>query len=168
MAGFKQLNDVFDGRLPLPGKDGKIYYVPEPDEELGLWCTALLAAGVAVNLGQEITESMPEIQLDDRDEHALYRRILGPVWDELGADGYGFATRRHFAQTAFFWIGIGEEAAQQYWNAGGDPKGSAPRAARRHPSPAPNGSMSNTGGDLTTRGPDSMNGTRRHHPRRRR
>lgn len=165
---FKPLHDVFDGRLPLPGKDGKIYYIPEPDEELGLWCTALLAAGVAVNLGQEITESMPALQLDDADEHALYRRILGPVWEELGADGYGFATRRHFAQTAFFWIGIGEEAAKQHWNAGGDPKESAPRAARRHPTPAPTASTPSTGAASTTPGQGSTNGTtRRRRPRRR-
>lgn len=165
---FKPLHDVFDGRLKLPGKDGKIYFIPEPDEELGLWCTAMIAAGYAVNMGETITDKMPPLQLDDDQESALYRRILGKVWDELAQDGYGFATQRLFAQTAFFWIGIGEEAAAAHWNSGGDPKDSAPRAARRHPSPAPNASMPSTGAVSTTQPPASTNGTKPHRrPRRR-
>jgi hypothetical protein len=164
---FKPLHDVFDGRLKLPGDDGKIYCIPEPDQELGLWCTALLSAGIAINLGEKPTDDMPALQLDDDDELALYRRILGPVFDELAADGYGFPTQKHFACTAFFWIGLGEEAAQQYWNSGGDPKASAPRAARRHPRPAPTASMSSTGAASTTPSQGSTNGTKRpRQPRR--
>lgn len=163
---FRQLHDVFDARLRLPGKDGKVYVVPEPDRELGLWCTALCSAGLALNLGQELTDSMPALQLDDADELALYRRILRTVWDELERDGYGFATQKHYALTAFFWIGMGEDAAMTYWNSGG--KASAPtRAARRHPQQQ-SASTQSTAAVSTTRGPDSTSGTRRHHPRRKR
>jgi hypothetical protein len=164
---FKPLHEVFDGRLKLPGKDGKIYHIPEPDRELGLWCTAMMAAGLAVNMGEEPTEGMPPLQLDDEGEEALYKRILGPVWDELGADGHGFATQRHFAQTAFFWIGMGEEAAMQFWNSGGDPKALAPRAARRQ-RPAPTASTRSTVAASTTLSPGSTSGTKPPHPRRRR
>jgi len=164
---FKPLHEVFDGRLKLPGKDGKIYRVPEPDNELGLWCTAMMAAGLAINMGEKPGEGMPPLQLDDDDEEALYKRLLGPVWDELSADGYGFATQRHFAQTAFFWIGIGEEAAMRFWNSGGDPKASAPRAARRQRA-APTASTRSTAVANTTLSPASTNGTKPpRRPRRR-
>lgn len=156
---FRQLHDVFDARLRLPGRDGKAYAIPEPDRELGLWCTALCSAGLALNLGQELTDKMPALQLDDEDELALYRRILGPVWDELEADGLGFPTQKHYALTAFFWIGMGEDAAMTYWNSGG--KASAPsRAARRHPQQA-TASTPSTAAASTTRARASTSGTTR-------
>jgi hypothetical protein len=164
---FKSLNEVFDGRLALPGKNGKTYHIPEPDQELGLWCTAMMAAGWAASMGEELPDKAPPLQLDDDDETALYRRLLGPVWNELRADGYGFATQKLFAQTALIWIGLGEEQAAIHWNAGGDPKGQLPRAARRHP-PAQSGSTPGTGAASTTQQAGSMSGTKRRRPPRRR
>ena len=128
---FKALNEVFDGRLALPGKDGKIYHIPEPDAELGAWCTAMFTAGVAITMGDEPPAGVPSLQLDDDDEMALYRRVLGDTLDELQADGYGHATIKHFGQTAFIWIAVGQESAEAFWNSGGDPKASLPRPLRR-------------------------------------
>lgn len=164
MSQFKSLDEVFDGRLALPGKNGKIYHVPEPDRELGLWCTAMIAAGLAVNMGEEPPrEGMPPLQLDDTDEAALYRRVLGPVWEELRRDGYGFATQRLFAQTGFIWIGAGEAAAMEFWNNGGVPKASTPpRDQRRHPDRAPSSSSTpSTAAASTTQPPASTSTTRR-------
>lgn len=169
MTEFKPLYEVFDGRLKLPGEDGKIYCIPEPDEELGLWCTAFCAVGVAANLGQPLGgEGLPPLVLDDTSERAMYVRLLGPVWDELAADGYGFSTQRHFALTALLWVGLGEEAAKTYWNGGGDPKASVPRSIRRAPAPSPRqtASTSSTAAASTTPPPDSTNGMRRRRPRR--
>jgi hypothetical protein len=129
---FKALNEVFDGRLSLPGKDGKIYYIPEPDSELGTWCTAMFSAGVAIQLGETPPEGLPPLQLDDTAEDAMYKRVLGEaLLEQLKADGYGHGTIRHFGQTAFIWIAAGTEAAEAFWNSGGDPKASAPRRQRR-------------------------------------
>lgn len=163
---FKNLNEVFDGRLALPGPNGKVYRVPEPDAELGLWCTAMYTAGLASQLGQQMPDgsSLPPLQLDDDAEDAMYRRVLGPVHAELLADGYGLPTVRFFAQTAFFWIAAGPEIAEAFWNAGGqpDPKAQAPnRAARRAAKTAPpaTASTSSTAAARTTRKAASMSGT---------
>lgn len=130
---FKALNEVFEPRLELPGPDGKTYWIPEPDAELGAWCTALFAAGVAINMDEAPPEGgLPELQLDDAGEDALYLRVLGrPLLEQLRADGFGAITVKHFGQTAFIWIAAGREAAEAFWNSGGDPKASAPREARR-------------------------------------
>lgn len=158
---LKPLNQVFDPRLKLPGDNGKTYYIPEPDAELGLYCTAAFAAGVTVSQGGELTGEMPPLQLDDDDELALYRRILGPVHHELEADGYGFSTQRFFGQVAFFWIAAGEAVAEAFWNAGGDPKASGPRATRRATArkAQPTGSTRSTAGASTTRKAASTSGT---------
>lgn len=151
MTEFKALNQVFDARLHLPGPDGRMYTVPEPDRELGLWCQALFAAGLAANFGQEMPAGAPPIQLDDDAEDAMYRRVLGQaLWDELG-EAYGYTTQRFFALTAFLWIGGGQEVAAEFWNAGGDPKASMPREARRRAARAPrSASMQSTGAASTT------------------
>lgn len=169
MSGFKNLYDVFDGRLALPAGE-KIYYIPEPDEELGLWCTAFCTAGIAADQGIDLGDrKLPPLVLDDDEEKAMYVRVLGPVWDELAADGFGFATQRQFALTALLWIGLGEDAATTFWNSGGDPKASAPRRSRRAPVTAPRtASMPNTGAASTTQPVASTSGMTHRRPRRRR
>lgn len=158
---FKALNEVFDGRLALPGKDGKIYRVPEPDAELGSWCTAMFAAGVAINIGEKPPEGgLPPLQLDDDAEDAMYRRVLGQeLLDELRADGYGHVTIRLFGQTAFIWIAAGNEAAEAFWNAGGDPKAPAQTRAIKRATRQATGSTRSTAGASTTPRAGSTNGT---------
>jgi hypothetical protein len=166
--GFKDLYDVFDGRLALPA-GGKTYYIPEPDEQLGLWCTAFCTAGIAANQGIDLgTRKLPPLVLNDTEEKAMYVRLLGPVWDELAADGHGFSTQRLFALTALIWTGLGEDAAMTFWNSGGDPKASQPRRNRRAaPAAAPRTvSMPSTAGASTTPPAGSTNGTKRRRPRR--
>jgi hypothetical protein len=158
---FKALNEVFDGRLALPGKDGKIYHVPEPDAELGAWCTAMFAAGVAINLGEDPPAGgLPPLQLDDSAEDAMYLRVLGEaLLEQLRADGYGATTVRLFGQTAFIWIAASAEAAEGFWNSGGDPKASAPgRAQRRAAKPPASVSTPSTAGASTTPGAASTSG----------
>lgn len=133
---FKALDQVFDPRLPLPGSNGKTYYVPEADAELGTWATAVVTAGMQITMGEEPSAGAPPLQLDDSEENALYKRILGETWDALEADGYGYATQKFFAQTGLIWIALGGEAAEAFWNSGGDPKASMTRSARRARRPA--------------------------------
>lgn len=170
MTGFRNLYEVFDGRLALPAGE-KTYYIPEPDEELGLWCTAFCTAGIAADQGIDMGgRKLPPLVLDDDEEKAMYVRLLGPVWGELAADGHGFTTQRLFALTALIWTGLGEDAAMTFWNSGGDPKASQPRRSRRGaPAAAPRiVSMPSTAGASTTPPAGSTNGTTRRRPRRRR
>jgi hypothetical protein len=158
---FKALNEVFDGRLALPGKNGKIYHIPEADAELGAWCTAMFTAGVAINLGETPPEGgLPPLQLDDDAEDAMYLRVLGKdLLEQLYADGYGHSTVRLFGQTAFIWIAAGKEAAEAFWNSGGDPKARAPRARRQASAPVTDSTPS-TAAASTTPGAGSTSGTK--------
>jgi hypothetical protein len=169
VSNFKPLHEVFDGRLKLPGDNGKTYLIPEPDEELGLWATAFCAVGVAANMGVEPKgEGLPPLVLDDESERAMYLRVLGPVWEELAADGYGFTTQKHFALTALLWIGLGQESAEAYWNSGGDPKASAPRSMRRNRQSPQQQSASTRSTDAAsmTQGRVSTSGTTRRRQQR--
>ena len=144
---FKDLNEVFDARLALP-VNGKTYYIPEPDAELGLWCKAMATAGYNISAGiTPADDSLPNLQLDDDEEDAMYRRLLGPVYDELLADGVG-PVRLHFiGATAFIWVALGPDVAEAYWGSGGDPKVSAAgmnRAGRRAAKSTPTAAASTT------------------------
>jgi hypothetical protein len=152
---------VFDGRLALPGKNGKIYHIPEADAELGAWCTAMFAAGMAINLGEPPpSEGLPPLQLDDDAENAMYLRVLGKeLLEQLYADGYGHGTIRLFGQTAFIWIAVGKEAAEAFWNSGGNPKVRAPRDRRRTSAPGTDSTPS-TAAANTTRRRVSTSGTK--------
>jgi hypothetical protein len=153
---FKDLDDFFHDSLDLP-IGAKIYSVPSPDATLGLWCQRVLGAGISIANGGD-PDTIPNLpqELDDQEERDLYVRLLGPVWDQLQADGVSWERIRMVGQTAFIWVGGSRELAEQFWNSGGDPKASAPnRSARRA------GSTSTAAGG-TTPPLVSGNGTRSH------
>lgn len=167
MAQFGDLDERFDPDLTLP-ISGVKYVIPSPDAELGMWLQRLMAIGMSIQNGGK-PESIPplkprvghpedvEITADggvvgDGDEHALYRRLLGPAWDQLWADKVPWAKIKMVGETASLWVGSGVPAAEAYWNSGGDPEALAPnRAARRSRA---------TGGANTTRSRNSTSGTK--------
>lgn len=171
MARFGDLEQYFEDTLTLP-VDGRGYVIPSPDAELGLWAQMLMAAGVAIQAG-ETPAPLPPLPprpgvpgdrviravgnvVDDASEHALYERLLGPVWRRLLDDGVSWPKIQIVAQTALMWVGGGLEMAEAFWVSGGDPNAVAPpnRAARRA------ASTPGTGGANTTRSPNSTSGTR--------
>ncbi|MDF5756661.1 hypothetical protein [Spongiactinospora sp. TRM90649] len=123
MATFADLDDFFDDGLELPVA-GKTYRVPPPSAETGLYCQRLAEAGQAAAKGDQA----PDADLDDARELDLYRRVLGPVYDELIADGVSWTRIKHVGITAFMWVIGNEQAAQAYWERG--PEGVAPAATR--------------------------------------
>jgi hypothetical protein len=161
--GFRDLDELLDDGLPLP-ISGKIYRIPPADAELGLWCQRLISLGMAVQMGETLPEGAPPLTLDDDDENALYRRLLGSrqnaegewvggVFDELIADGVNWERIKIVGQTAMFWVGAGRELAEAFWNAGGDPEAFPPR---RRPSKA----STRTAAGSTTKRAGSTSGTR--------
>lgn len=117
---FKNLNDVFDPRLPLP-IGGKLYYVPEGDAETGLWCTSLVAAAATVADGGEPAPPGVQLRFEGRAETAVQRRLLGEeLFAELMADGIGKPTLDFITQTVVIWHAFGRDMAEKFWNAGGD------------------------------------------------
>lgn len=156
MARLEALDELFDDALELPIK-GKVYRVPSPSGEDGLKVQRITS--VAVQLlagGKDINTEV----LDDDEERSLHQMCLGPVYEELLADGVGWAWLRHAGLTAMIWIANGQDAAAKYWAAAGDPSRLAPnrearRAAKKSGSAAAKstpkrGSTSGTSGRKTT------------------
>src|SRR5262245_50084393 len=104
---FRDLDEVFDDSLRLP-IGGKTYVVPPADARLGLYCQRLLAAGIDAHAGR--TPVFPT-QLDDAQELDLYQRCLGPVYNELVADGVTWPKIRHAGTTAYLWTAGDKELA---------------------------------------------------------
>ncbi|MEV4806761.1 hypothetical protein AB0K18_42775 [Nonomuraea sp. NPDC049421] len=124
MAKFKDLDEFFDDGLALP-VGGKTYRIPAPSAEVGLYCQRLAEAGVAAANGKDA----PEAELDDVRELDLYQKVLGPVYDELIADGVSWPKIKHVGITAFMWTAGNDEAAAAYWEKG--PEAAAPAATGR-------------------------------------
>lgn len=166
MAKFRNADEFFDDTLTLPA-GGKEYTIPAPDAELGLWCQRLMSAAWSIQTGGQPEDIPPLPALPDEEDQTpitatakaevpadqrLYRRVLGPVWDQLKADAVSWPKIQLIAQTAVFWIGSGLEMAEQFWNSGGDPEALAPSRRQRR--------STATAGANTTRSRSSGTSTR--------
>lgn len=156
---FRELTEFFDDTLPLT-ICGKVYRIPGPNAETGLYCQRLLQTGAELARRQAAGESVEGLDttglnLGDNDEHDLFRRIMGPAMDEMIADGLSWPLIQVAGNTTAIWIGAGAEMAEQYWENGG-----------RNPTPlsmAANRSERrsiDTAGANGTKLPDSTNGTK--------
>ncbi|WP_326797443.1 hypothetical protein OG946_20150 [Streptomyces sp. NBC_01808] len=127
-TAFEALDSLLDDALELPIK-GKLYRIPSPSGEDGLKVQRITNLAVQMLAGGESVDT--EI-LDDDLEHDLFRLCLGPVYDELLADGVDWSWIRHAGKTAMMWIVSGVEDAREFWARAGAPSQPAPnRAARR-------------------------------------
>lgn len=164
---FADLAERFDDRLHLPIA-GVVYDISAPDHELGLWVTALMAAGASVQQGMDPAEagnrSIPQLRFegdeydDESDEGKLYQRLLGDAYGKMRADKVSWPKIKFVAEVTMLWILAGEEAAERHWNGGraGDPKAImeaiAPnRAGRRATASTPTDSVSTTGRQGSTK-----------------
>lgn len=145
MARLKALDEFFDDTLTLP-VGGKEYTVPAPSAGTGLLCQRLMQAGVAAANGKE-TDLTDLAELDDDQETDLYKRCLGPVYDQLLADKVTWPRIKHCGVTAFLWIAVDLDAAMKFWDAGGNPEALAPNRAASEAAASttrPRGSTSGT------------------------
>lgn len=129
---FRDLDEFFADFLELP-IGGKTYRVPDVPAADGLWAQRIVEEIRKAKRAGDADAG----KLDDGDERLLYQRMLGPVFDEMMADGVGWSKVTHAGMTAFIWATNDREAAEKYWESGGDPEalGSAGstqnRASRR-------------------------------------
>lgn len=129
---FEQLGEVLDETLALPVK-GKTYTVPPPSAATGLRVQAIMQAAAVAADGGRVDDAI----LRDAAERDMYADVLGTAHAEMVADGVTWPTLKHCAITAMVWIIRDKEAAEHYWNTGGDPSRLAPnRKARRSSSGA--------------------------------
>lgn len=142
---FQAVDELLSDGLDLP-LGGTVYRVPAPSAEIGLRTTAIMQAAAAAADGGKADEQV----LADAAERDLYRDVLGTAHDAMVADGVEWPALKHAAITSMVWIVQNKDAAERYWNSGGDPSRLAPnRAARRNSSDAasstrPRGSTSGT------------------------
>ncbi|MFF9261995.1 DUF7426 family protein [Streptomyces longwoodensis] len=143
---FQALGELLDETLALPIGD-KTYTIPAPSAETGLRVQAIMQAAAVAADGGKVDEPL----LKDAAERDMYRDVLGTAHTEMVADGVSWPQLKHCAVTAMVWIVQNAEAAERYWNSGGDPNRLAPnRKARRSSSGAASTTRSRGSGSSTT------------------
>jgi hypothetical protein len=134
MAGFKVLEEFLGDSLDLPVRclDGEVrtFHIPGPSAEDGLKVEKLMETGLKMAAAPDAEPDTAA--LDDLAELNLYEAALGDTFGDLRAH-LDWPRFRHVALTAVIWISQGLDAAENFWNSGGDPSqtGPANRAERR-------------------------------------
>lgn len=101
---------------PARYSQGKTYKVPSPDAKTGLWLTATVDLIARVVQGADgdaepSAEEVASLKLDDNEEASLYKRVLGPVYDEMIADGVKWTVLQKVGQDAYLCFAISSEQA---------------------------------------------------------
>lgn len=150
MSDLKQLGSFLDPILAVPYR-GKTYEVPAVDAETGLRLQKLVAAGVRTALDGNVDPATIEL-VSDADELGFYETILGPVYDQLIADGASGPALKFIGQTALMWHAQDFEMAETFWRA----EGKAPTPNREQRRTA---TRTSTAAATTTRKRASASGT---------
>lgn len=120
---FADLDEFFDDSLRLP-VGGKVYVIASVDAETGLWCQRMMISAADVATGGQLSEDdIEDLVLDDDQERDMYKRVLGPVYDQLIADGVSWERLKHVGTTAFMWAAGNKQNAEEFWVSGGDVAG---------------------------------------------
>lgn len=149
MPELDDLGEYLSRTLDLPVA-GKTYRVPSPPARVGLRLQAGWAVTAARRAGVDPKQHQVRILATDDGSTSLEQDALGPVYDEMLADGVTVETITHAGMTAYLWIVAGERAARAWWVA---PLGEASRPLR-DPS-----TSTSTGEASTTPTPASTSGT---------
>lgn len=124
-------------RIPLktPKRpEGKIYTIPSPDVDTGIWLTALAQMGSRIAAGDKtITEAdVEKIKMEGPEEESFVKIVLGEAYQEMKDDGVKWVQLQRLAQYAFAYFSMGPEAAQKGVESGAfSGKAPANRAQRR-------------------------------------
>lgn len=105
MTELKEFTEFADGPLVFPYR-GKKYTAPEVTIELG-----------ARLIGITDREQEQNLELID-----LVKDMLGPVYDEMVADGVPLAFLTRVGETLLCDFQFGRTYAAAFWETGGDPK----------------------------------------------
>ena len=129
---FSPIEDFLDDAITLPIR-GKEYRIQSPDGETGLWIMRAKAIGEAQARGVALTEADVKFlaSFAEQDETYLQKRVLGPAWDAMLADGVPWTWIKHATSVAIVWVTQGRERAEDVWAAG------APKAQDPQPTPKP-------------------------------
>ena len=148
MPTFEDIDAFLAPTLDLPVA-GKVYKVPSPPAAVGLKLQAAWAVSAALQAGRKPRDRHVALVAED-DGTTLEQKALGPVHDEMLADGVSIEQLNHAGMTAYLWVVAGERAARAWWV--------APSGEDHRPLPDPSTSTS-TGEASTTPAPASTSGT---------
>lgn len=122
--------------LPIP-IDDEVYEIPPVDADLGLFLTefsATLASAQAeeqengkATVPLEQAERLQELAAQLNGGDTLARMLGDDNLERMRANRVPWETIQLAAQTVMTWTVAGVEAAEQYWNTGGNPKAKRPR-----------------------------------------
>lgn len=146
---FKDLDAFLDDTLALPVA-GKVYTIRPVSGAFGLRLERMMAEGEAAAHGEADEDAIREA-FDGMDDEVFNRELLGDVYRELLDDGVPYRTLKIVSSTAMIWNLSGEDAAVEFWNAGGK----APEPNRRQR----RAGTTRTGAASTTKRPASGTGT---------
>ncbi|VXB81906.1 hypothetical protein [Aeromicrobium sp. 9AM] len=129
MSRFKQLDQHFDPTLTLPVDKDHTYVIQPVDGKTGAWVTEVMSLAIRVRTGDvEPTEQdMETITMDRGKQEHLYQTVLGDVYQQMFDDGMNWEVVKLVGTTAVIWIHQGIEAAEEYWDNGGQ----APKAQKK-------------------------------------
>ena len=140
---MRDLNDILDLNLELP-VGGKTYIVKPPPADIGVLLLNRLALGIAVDAGIELPEEQRRATIVDDDEMPDFgRQCLGPVLDEMEADGLLPQQIEFCITTAFYAWTVGKEFAEVHWETAGnlarpvEERPGRPTATQTHAAAAP-------------------------------
>jgi hypothetical protein len=129
---FEALDNFLDDYLDLPvrvrGGEVRVYRIEDPPAEDGIRIERITTLAARLAAGQKAAD-LPV--LDDDEERDLYRMCLGDTYDEMLADGVGWAQFKHVALTVMFWVIADKETAHEFWQTGQQPGKAPNREARR-------------------------------------
>lgn len=135
----RDLSALFGGTLDYPGvpstefPKGKTYKVPSPDAVTGARLTWQASIGQKLARGKDISpEERAAVTLSDTEEEDFYKDILGPVYDEMLADGVPWTVLMGVAEDAYLVI-TGNEGLADFML--GEAVARPNRAARRAATP---------------------------------
>lgn len=123
---------------------GKVYVVPELGKDDGIKLQYVLAG--------------KDHSLDGEDPEVGWRLVMGPVWDEMAADGVSSLAMSRAAFAALADLTQGRAAAEKVWESGIDPEALAAAMAATQTNPQTR--SSSTAAVTKTRSRASTSGTR--------
>lgn len=120
-AGLDDFYDFLeDDTLEIPNvksrahPEGKTYSIPSPDAETGMRLSALAEIAVKVNKSIDVHErDVKRLHLDDNEEREFAQQVLGPVYEELIADGVSWIRLQRITQYAYVHFAFSPEAARE-------------------------------------------------------
>lgn len=164
MSKFKDF-ESFVSPLQLPYR-GKTYELPLIGAKTGARLHMILAQNAeyerilnenaeAVEAAKKAKRKAPKLQeLPEVPENPTNQEMLGEAIDELYDDDLPIGVINVMANTVYYDFILGREAAEVYWNSGGDPK-----ELQSYINQLTNSSMNGAGANTTKR-PASTSGTK--------